>query len=364
MMTAELWFGAIGLVVSRILFRKFPMLPNHQQGGHASGLSVIIPARNEAHNLPNLLTDLAGQTMQSLEILCVNDDSEDDTATVAAAYGATVLQAADRPAGWLGKAWACECGARFAKGEYLLFIDADVRLAPNALAALWAEYSRNQAVISVQPYHSVAGGYEQLALVFNLVQAGANGMCLPRQSAVGLYGPLIWISRAIYDQVGGYASVRSSIVEDVALGSRLLSNGYPLRLLAGGGEVRFRMYRDGLASLVQGWTKNFAAGATKSPLWLTLLVFLWVTGCAAVPLGLFLSLFAAQWSASVLFSLLYLAWVSEMWRVGRKIGGFQPFAFAFYPLSLGLFVWVFLRSTVKRLLKRPVQWKNRSIPWG
>jgi len=363
-MAAELWFGVVGLVISRILFRRFPMLPIHQQGVNTGKLSVIIPARNEAHNLPNLLTDLACQTVQPLEILCVNDDSEDDTAYVAAANGATVVQAANRPAGWLGKAWACECGARFAKGEYLLFIDADVRLAANALAALWAECNRSQAVISVQPYHSVAGGYEQLALIFNLVQAGANGMCLPRQSAVGLYGPLIWISRAVYDQIGGYASVRSSIVEDVALGSRLLSKGFPLHLFTGGGAVRFRMYRDGIASLVQGWTKNFAAGAAKSPLWLTILVFLWVTGCAAVPLGLFLSLFAAQWVESALFSLLYLAWISEMWRVGRKIGSFQTFIFAFYPLSLGLFVGVFLRSAVKRLLKRPVQWKNRSIPWG
>jgi len=178
-MAAEIWFAAIGLAVSRILFRRFPTLPTATDGVSASHLSIIIPARNEAQTLPGLLTDLARQTLPPLEILCVNDASTDDTAAIAAAHGATVIQAANRPAGWLGKPWACECGARAARGELLLFIDADVRLAPSALAALMSAYSQSKAVLSVQPYHSVGGGYEQLALLFNLIQTGANGTCLP-----------------------------------------------------------------------------------------------------------------------------------------------------------------------------------------
>ena len=362
-MTAEMMFGALGLAISRILFRRFPTLPASEGTVDAGQLSVIIPARNEAQTLPDLLTDLSRQTVCPLEIICVNDASTDDTANIAAACGATVVQAPERPAGWLGKPWACECGARIARGEHLLFLDADVRLAPDAFSALLTQYGGGEAVVSVQPYHTVGRGYEQLALIFNLVQLGSNGTALPRQAAVGLYGPLICISRAAYAHVGGFASVRGSIVEDMALGARLRQAGHPIRLYTGGTRIRFRMYRDGLTSLVQGWTKNFAAGATQSPVWLTLLVFCWVTGCAAVPIGFGLTAFAAQWTDCVLFVLLYIVWVWEMRRVGRRTGSFRAGTWMLYPLSLGLFVWVFLQSALKRLLKRPVQWKGRKIPW-
>ena len=362
-MTAELLFGALGLAISRILFRHFPVLSLKEGDVDASQLSVIIPARNEAQTLPDLLTDLSLQTITPLEIICVDDASTDDTASIAAAYGAKVVPAPNRPSGWLGKPWACDCGVRVAQGKHLLFLDADVRLAPDALAALLAQYGSGESVLSVQPYHSVGSGYEQLALIFNLVQVGANGTALPRQAAVGLYGPLICVSKTMYDQVGGYASVHDTVVEDMALGARFHQAGYLTRLYMGGDRIRFRMYRDGLASLVQGWTKNFAAGATKSPMWLSLLVFCWVTGCAAVPVGLCVTAVTAQWAESVLFVSLYIGWVWEIRRIGRKTGSFHAGTYVFYPLSLALFVWVFLQSALKKLLKRPVQWKGRKIPW-
>ena len=362
-MTAEWLFGVAGLAISRILFRRFPTVPAGDGLADASRLSVVIPARNEAHTLPGLLTDLNRQAIAPLEIICVDDASTDDTANIAKAYGAKVIQASDRPSGWLGKPWACDCGARVAQGEHLLFLDADVRLAPDALAALLAQYGDGGAVLSVQPYHSVGVGYEQLALIFNLVQVASNGTALPRQAAIGLYGPLICVSRIAYDQIGGYASVRGSIVEDMALGARFRQAGRPVRLCMGGDRIRFRMYRDGLASLVQGWTKNFAAGVTKSPVWLSALIFCWITGCAAVPVGFCLTAIAARWVECGWFALLYFGWVCEMRRIGRKTGSFRTGIYVLYPLSLALFVWVFLQSAMKRLLKQPVQWKGRRIPW-
>lgn len=360
-MSAELLFGVLGLAVSRFLFCRFPTLPQGDRGADAGCLSVIIPARNEALTLPELLQDLGSQTVLPLEIICVDDASTDDTASIAAAYGAMVVRVGEKPPGWLGKPWACECGAKAAKGRHLLFIDADVRLAPEALAALLGRYGSGEAAVSVQPYHSVGSGYEQLALVFNLIQLGSNGTCLPRQAAVGLFGPMVCLSRTAYERSGGFAGVRGSVVEDVALGQRLLQTGCPVRLYLGGGLIRFRMYRDGLPSLVEGWTKNFAAGASKSPVWLAALVFLWVTGCAAVPLGLALSLLAARWVACALFALLYAVWVWELRRIGGKAGSFMPATYALFPLSHGLFLWVFLRSAVKRLFRRPVHWKGRQI---
>ena len=362
-MTAELVFSLLGLVTSRILFYHVPSMREQPAVMDAARVSIIIPARNEAKTLPGLLADLQQQTSKPLEIICVNDASTDATERIAREYGATVIQAAQRPSGWLGKPWACQCGAQAAKGEHLLFLDADVRFAPDALAVLLGQYGTGDAVVSVQPYHHIGKGYEQLALLFNMIQLGANGTALPRQAPVGLFGPLVLISQSAFKAVGGYACVRTSIAEDVALGILLKQAGNTLRLFAGYQRIRFRMYPDGLNALIQGWTKNFADGAAKTPLWLSLLVFLWVTGCIAAPLGFSAAVITARWMEALIFLILYGLWVMEMKRVGSKVGRFHPMTFLLYPISLVLFLWVFLRSGLKKVFKRPVQWKGRDIPW-
>ncbi len=355
--------GLSGYIASRFLFAKFPCLDGVHPLLEAGDVSVIIPARNEALTLPLLLQDLQKQSMQPLEVVCVDDDSEDDTASIAAAYGAYVVSAPPRPEGWLGKPWACQTGAMAARGKHLLFLDADVRLAPNALAALRTTYGNGEQVISVQPFHAVPKGYEQLALLFNILQFGANGAALPRQHGVGLFGPLIFMNRKALDAVGGYIQVRSSIIEDMAMGECLRKAGISFRLYAGGKTVSFRMYPKGFGSLIQGWTKNFAAGAAKTPLWLFALVFLWVMGSTSVPFYLILSLTNGNWLLTGLQALGYALWLTELYRIANRLGSFKLSTIVFYPISLILFLFVFVRSAIKRIAKRPVLWKDRAIHW-
>lgn len=100
----ELGLVLAGLAAAGILFRRFPKLPEGEP--RSSGLppvSVIIPARNEEETLPLLLADLKCQTAAPFEILCVDDDSADDTARVARAGGARVISVQEKPAGWIGK---------------------------------------------------------------------------------------------------------------------------------------------------------------------------------------------------------------------------------------------------------------------
>ncbi|NLX25332.1 MAG: glycosyltransferase [Lentisphaerae bacterium] len=363
-MIASLMTGLAGLVASRVLFRRFPCLEYHPSAADAKDVSVIIPARNEALTLPHLLEDLKNQTIQPLEVICVDDDSSDDTALVAASLGARVVPAPPRPEGWLGKPWACEAGTRSSKGKHLLFLDADVRLAPDALSTLMTEYGDGHRAISVQPYHCVPKGYEQLALFFNALQFGANGAALPRPRGIGLFGPVILMSRNALETIQGFTGVCSCIVEDLALGERLRESGIEFRLLSGGRLISFRMYRDGIGSLVKGWTKNFAAGAARTPIWLFALVFLWVTGCTSAPFRLILSAVQGAWSEVALQTALYLLWVMELRRIADKLGSFRLPVIAFFPLPLGLFLWVFVQSCWKKVMKRPVQWKGRDIRWG
>lgn len=104
-----------------------------------------------------------------------------------------------------------------------------------------------------QPYHNTEIWYEQCSMLFNLVQIAANGTALPKPLGVGLCGPVILISKADYHKIGGHESVRSFILEDIALGKRQKDAGIPYRLFVGDEEISYRMYNGGIRSLFQGW---------------------------------------------------------------------------------------------------------------
>ena len=93
-----------------------------------SDLSIIIPARNEESNLPILLTSLAQQSINPLEILVIDDDSQDNTKEIATKFGAKVIQPTRNDNGWVGKSAACCSGAQAANGKLLLFLDSDIFL--------------------------------------------------------------------------------------------------------------------------------------------------------------------------------------------------------------------------------------------
>ncbi|MGH9060548.1 MAG: glycosyltransferase, partial [Acidimicrobiales bacterium] len=105
-------------------------------------VSVIVPARDEAASLPHLLASLAAQTEPAGEVIVVDDGSRDDTAALAAAAGVTVVPAGEPPPGWAGKPWACHVGSEAASGDVLVFLDADVTLAPDGLGRLAARSGR------------------------------------------------------------------------------------------------------------------------------------------------------------------------------------------------------------------------------
>ncbi len=208
-----------------------------------------------------LLADLSAQTLHNFEIICIDDGSEDSTGQIALENGAKLITLKSKPEGWMGKSWACQNGADAVTGELLLFLDADVRLGPEGISNLLTAYLQQGSTVSVQPYHNTEKIYEQLSMIFNLVQIAANGTALPKPRNIGLYGPVILISRQDYEKAGGHRRVKSSVVDDMALGSQLIKADLNFSLYVGKSDISFRMYADGLPSLLQGWVKNIATGA-------------------------------------------------------------------------------------------------------
>lgn len=358
----ELAIAVIGLLLSIILFYRFPLLTKKDKKEHLPmSVSIIIPARNEAANLDNLLNDLKKQTFVPLEIIVIDDVSEDDTAKVAERLGATVIKITDKPKNWLGKSWACQKGSEIAQGDYLLFLDADIRLQENALLRLVQTQQKHKSPISVQPYHKPQKAYEQLSLIFNLVQTAANGVSLPKAKNLGLFGPVILISKTDYLAINGHEKVKKSIIEDVALGQELHKAGIKYNLFVGDKELSYRMYRDGFKSLFHGWTKNIASGATNMSFGTFLLIFLWITSLISVPSHIVIYSVAFNLLFLIIYCGLYLGWFVVLSLLSRKIGRFNLLGVTLFPFHVIFFVIVFFVSLFIKIFNLSYRWKGRSI---
>ncbi len=359
----------LGLCAGTLLFRhtrQLCPLRYNKNNKNIPRISVIIPARNEEHNIPGLLQSLAQQTVKPYEIICIDDGSIDATAALAKAGGAQVIHVQNKPHGWMGKSYACHLGAKAARGTLFLFLDADVRLYDkNTLNRIIGTWQAHGPVVSVQPWHATVCLYEQCCLFFNAIATAALAVPpLFGKATHGLFGPVILIPAKLYKECGGHEAVKSSVLDDISLGKRLASIGISPYCCQGGPELRYRMYPSGATSMIEGWTKNFASGAATARLNLWLLLMFWMSALLSVPFAL---LDFTQPPSPVLWVFLVLCYFIlcfQLLSIARKIGRFSPLLILFYPFPLFVFLLIFMRSIVKKTLRRPVYWKGRNVSAG
>jgi len=356
----------VGVFAASAMFSR-PRMLSSTHPADVSQLSVIIPARNEALSLPRLLATLQGAGC--LEVIVVDDSSIDETASIASIWGARVIPAGPLPAGWAGKPWACHVGAAAARGSVLVFLDADTRLAPGALGHVVAAQRDCGGLVSVQPFHRVPHLYEQLSALFNAAAVLGSGQFTFRRYRGGTrgravaFGPCMVTSYADYEAVGGHARVRTCVVEDIALAQCYRAAGLATECLLGGGLVQFRMYPDGIRSLVEGWTKNIALGAGQASPVAVGATVVWIAALASVALSTVAGWvgWAAHGGVPVAAS---IAWVVMSIHLGlllKRLGSFRWLTFVIFPVPLLVFVTVFARSSLLVLFKRPVRWRGRMI---
>ena len=362
---------AAGWLLGWVLMWRLPRLNSTARPHPGLRVSVIVPARNEADRLPRLLADLQAQAWAADEIIVVDDGSTDGTARVAARVPAVrVLTAPAVPEGWTGKSWACHTGALAAAGQVLVFLDADVELAPEALAAVVHRWEVQGGLVSVQPQHRIRRRVEALSLPFNVITMmglGVGSLVRPRREW-GAAGPCLVTSATDYWAVDGHRAVRHQVAEDLALAEQFGGAGLPVHCLGGHDLIGFRMYRD-LPGLVEGWTKNLATGANRNPVVRGLAVAAWLSSLLTVALAT-VSPGAPVWSVLVgdgaaggdlAGAVLAYALVAAQLAVqARQVGRFRGAALL-WPVLLGGFVAVFAWSTLRTALVRQVRWNGRTI---
>jgi len=330
-------------------------------------VSVIIPARNEEHSLPHLLDSLKNQTLKPYEIIVVDDGSEDKTSEIAKKYGAIVVRNEKVEKGWTGKSWAVWRGFLKSSGDILVFLDADVRLKPEAIEELIYLRGKTNGVISVFPYHYTERLYEKFSILFNFL--GALTFTSPFERVLkkgGMCGAVLICTRDDYVKIGGHSSVRAEIVEDMALGRMFEEEGIPVETYLGYRLVSFRMYPDGYMSLVEGFTKNTAKGALSISLpTLSLLIF-WFSGLLSTGIVFFLNLLRGTLELNH-YAIFYFLYTLQLLSLGRFIGNFGFILPVFHIFPSVFFLSIFLNSIYRYYIRGIVSWKDRAISirgWG
>ncbi|MEO0539375.1 MAG: glycosyltransferase [Cyanobacteria bacterium P01_A01_bin.105] len=273
-----------------------------------ASLSVIIPAYNESVNIADCMQAVLANDLPDnlpLQLIVADDESTDDTLALAQAIAderVTVFTVPPRPTEppWRGKNWACANAVERATGDYLLFIDADVRLGKDALKTTLSNLHVHQAdLLSCGPDILCGCLSEWLVqpIMFNLIAIGFDFAPVndPEQTDTAFAaGPFMLFRRSAYEAIDGHQAVAADPVEDVALSRQIKQQGFRLRYVLGTEHMSVRMYRSFL-SLWEGWTKNYYAGSGRN-LRGTLFSALAVAEVFAVPwLGLAISL----WQFSV-----------------------------------------------------------------
>jgi glycosyltransferase involved in cell wall biosynthesis len=348
-----------------ILFAKVQLEKGGKSVLHCkSAMSVIIPARNEEKNLPHILGSLEKQTYQPHEIIVVDDFSSDRTREIAGQYNVRVIENAPLPDGWTGKNWAVWNGYLNASGDILVFLDADVRLAPDALEVLLAARERLGGAVSVVPYHHTEKFYERLSLILNIL--GLFSFTSPfekRSWKKGLYGSCIITAREDYERIKGHGSVKSELLDDLNLGKTFCEAGIPVNNFIGGRLVSFRMYPGGLKSEVEGFGKG-AVLSTSSLMPATIfLIALWVIGLVTV--GMITPVFLMiGHPAAFYFLAAYMIYSAQVFYIAKYTGYYGAVVPFLHFIPTTFFVFVMLYSLYKVIFVGSVPWKGRQINIG
>ncbi|MHC4714105.1 MAG: glycosyltransferase family 2 protein [Planctomycetota bacterium] len=235
-------------------------------------VSVIVPARNEEGNLPLLAEKLLSQRYRSIEVFIVNDASTDRTGEIAAEIAGrdervSVIEAEPLPPGWVGKNHACWEGARRASGEYLLFVDCDVRIEnEETIGGLVAYVEREKSdLYSIIPRQQLSAFSERvfgpaiyavMGLAF-LPLEKVNDPADPKAAAVG---QMMFFRASAYRELGGHETLKGHILEDVDFARLFKGKGRRTALHYAGGDVTVRMYTS-LGEMWRGWGKNLYRAA-------------------------------------------------------------------------------------------------------
>jgi glycosyltransferase involved in cell wall biosynthesis len=329
-------------------------------------VSIIVPARNEEATLKTCLDSLTQQSGAKFEIIIVDDHSTDHTREIANSFSrqnVSVIDAATLPSGWTGKNNALTSGSAIARGEWLLFTDADTIHEPGSLArALQEAGNHGAALLSYSPRQIVKGFWEKAVMPVIFAELAASyrpsQVSDPNSPAAAANGQYILITRAAYDAVGGHAAIAGTLLEDVALARAVKRSGRKIFFRYAADAVSTRMYRN-FSQLREGWTKNLALLFPSSARLATVRALEFVLIVASLAIAIVDSLRGSGQPALAAAMLGVVLYATFRARIRKAHFAWDANLLAL--LGLPLFSYLLLLSKTKHA-RGAVQWKGRTYP--
>jgi len=356
------------LIKARAALSSYPPIQEARKTEHSLPfVSVIIPARNEAHCIEGCLNSLINLTYPHYEIIVVNDRSEDDTGPLldriaSQSENIKVLHLTSSDDTWSGKNYALNQGVKMAKGDWFLFTDADTVHFPESIQLGLAEaHNRKVEFLSFLPRlscHSLpekliqpVAGY-LMALWYPLDKVNDSN----KKSAFA-NGQYMLLSRGAYDEVGGHSAVKEKLLEDVALAEVAKAKHIPFHLGLGLYALKTRMYDD-WSSIWEGWKRIFVHLTNRN---LTKLVLstMSLSLLGALPLLLLVAFLWAPKSASLSLLVLniLLFTIGVRWWLNR-ISELPGWPATLYPFSTLFVLGILLDSCIDTARGKKTKWRG------
>jgi hypothetical protein len=368
---------AVLWVWNMLLYRE-PQIGSCAESGSCSlpgAISVLIPARNEEHVIAASLTSLLASRGVEIEIVVLDDASTDRTAEIVRGFAEKDTRVRLRsspplPHGWNGKQHACHALAQAARFDILCFLDADVRLAPEALVSMASFLSRsNSDLVSGFPRQETESPLECLllplihfVLLSYLPLAGMRSLPAPG-FAVGC-GQFLMARRAAYRKTGGHAEIRATMHDGLLLPQLFRRNGLRTDIADLTYLATCRMYHNA-SEVWRGLAKNATEGMAAPA---RILPFTFLLFCGQV-LPLLLAISVVIWPASysdgarslILAALAasYIPRLVSVWKYRQSLS-----SALLHPLGVTVLLLLQWYALLGKLAGQRVTWKERAYRLG
>lgn len=323
-------------------------------------ISVLIPARNEEKNIGNIIDDILKQTYQNIEIIIFDDNSTDKTAGIVTQKAKTdnrlhLIQSVKLPENWLGKNHACHYLAKKAKGEYLLFLDADVRAKNDLIKRTVAFLQKyNLGLLSIFPKQIMQTSGEKFTVpLMHFILTTLLPLILVRKSPFVSHsaanGQFMFFDTDIYRKLLPHKQFKNHKVEDIKISRFYKNKKVPIACITGTDLISCRMYRN-FNEAINGFSKNIVMFFGNS--YLLTFLFWAINTIGFIPILLYteLKIIAAYCFTIILMRIVF--------SIVSKQSIFMNILY-FIPQMISMFV-IINKSILYKFTKKQ-QWKGRYI---
>ena len=345
----EFWLCAFALIitVANVINMRVVGLKGATSVGET--VDVLIPMRNEEENVEGCLKSvLNSELLDVSKVFVLDDGSSDSTAELIGQFKVDKLIGTQPPTGWLGKVWACHNLAQVGSGKYLVFVDADVRLHPYAIASSITKMNKfGWDFISPYP-RQISGSFLEKLIQPLLQWSWLASVPLrvaekfPNRSMTIANGQFFIVKRSAYNTSGGHAAIPDEVLDDLELARLLISKGFKGGVADGSAVASCRMYKSN-SQLIDGYTKS-----------------LWKA-------------FGGQFGTLVAIFLLYFTGISPYIGIGApatfiflsrvlaaiKTRSNPVYAFL-HPISILILLYLIVLSSIRKS-RGTLQWRGRAI---